>query len=93
MTGEGLLGERTVSLGLLDQVASFLLRLRFSTNASLQVKQVDQFAEGTRAMVLCVVYLNWANLHSLSFGTATLFFRKTLKIWYIETPVRTQRSL
>jgi len=43
MTAKGLLGERTVSLGLLDHVASFLLRLRFSTNATLQVKHVDPF--------------------------------------------------
>ena len=39
MTAKGLVGERTVSLGLLDHVASFLLRLTFSTNATLQVKQ------------------------------------------------------
>src|SRR5215213_6249805 len=40
---KGLIGEQIVSQGLLDHEAGCLLRLRFSTNATSQVKHVDSF--------------------------------------------------
>src|SRR5687768_1907693 len=43
MRAKGLIGGRTVSQGLLDHEACCLLRLRFLTNATLQVKHVDPF--------------------------------------------------
>lgn len=41
MTAKGLIIERTVSQGLLDQEAGCVLRLRFSTNTTLQVKWLN----------------------------------------------------
>src|SRR6185503_2381603 len=43
MRARGLIGERTVSQGLLDHEASCVLRLRFSTNTTWQVKHADPF--------------------------------------------------
>lgn len=42
MTAAEVVGERTVSLGFNgSRAASFVLRVRFSSNATLQVKDVD----------------------------------------------------
>jgi hypothetical protein len=40
MTAKGLVGERIVSLSFSGSGREFLLRLRFSTNTTLQVKHV-----------------------------------------------------
>ena len=72
MTAKGLVGDRIVSLGYLDS-PSFPLRLRFSTNTTLQVKYVEQrrtdqnFRFESVVIRLPVVMDLWSNLVIVEF--------------------------